>query len=273
MKQIDFLPAKYREQTVHRKANVWRVLVAILFVAVLACSACYQQVIRHKTALESGRIGTQYDQAQLLSAKLAALRQRLQDADAEAELLTYLRHPWPSTQVLAAALNPMPDCITLGEVRLFHEQPETSISTALAPPALKKSTDSEPATGARKPSAAARDLAALREEYDSRPMVLLLTGVTSNTAELQRYLVMLAEVPLFSKAELTSLESDGAEQPGVLHFTARLLMRPGYDQPAGPAIGNPEKFAIAPDGKSAQRAVPARNFDQGPAAKSVAANR
>ncbi len=271
MNQIDFLPAKYREQTVHRKANVWRVLVALLFVAVLACSACYQQVIRHKTALELGRIGTQYDQAQLLSTKLATLKQRLQDADAEAELLTYLRHPWPSTQVLAAALNPLPDCITLGEIRLSHEQPEKSSSTGVVPPAVKKSTDGEP-PAAKKPSAAAHDLASLREEHDSRPTVLLLSGVTSNTAELQRYLVMLADVHLFSKAELTSLESDGAERPGALHFTAHLVVRPGYNQPGGPAVGNPEKFAIAPSDAPEQLAVPTPTRDQHSTAKSVAAN-
>jgi hypothetical protein len=265
MKQIDFLPDSYRDQTVHRKANVWRVLVAALFAALLGGSACYQQLLRHNTARELGRIGSQYDQAQLLSAKLATLKQRLQDADAEADLLTYLRHPWPSTRVLAAALGPLPDCITLGEIRLTHEHPDNaSVQTVAASPALKKPTEADAAADAKRLSAAARDLALLREQHDNRPTVLLLAGVTTDTAGLQRYLVTLAEVQLFSKAELTSLEAEGAERPGALRFTARLLVRPGYCQPGGPTISREEKPAAGLAGEQIQTDAPAKTSPKNP---------
>ena len=82
---------------------------------------------------------------------------------------------------------------------------------------------------------------------------------------------MLADVHLFSKAELTSLESDGAERPGSA-FHPRLVVRPGYNQPGGPAVGNPEKFAIAPSDAPEQFAVPTPTRDQHSTAKSVAAN-
>ena len=46
MKDIDFLPAKYREATAHRKTQVWRVVVLIVFAGLLLAAAGGQYGLR-----------------------------------------------------------------------------------------------------------------------------------------------------------------------------------------------------------------------------------
>lgn len=237
MLQIDFLPSRFRQETVHRKANVWRILVAVVFAAALLASAVYQQLLRHGTERELARVGEVYEQANALASRLAGLQNRLRQADAEADLLTYLRHPWPTSQLLAAALAPLPDCLTLDEIHLTREQPASSGSSAplvLVPPHGATSGD-----GTEKKKAAPAQCAAalLRKEYDNRPVVLILSGLTSDTASLQHYLVTLGEVHLFSKVELTSLETSGGENAHKLRFAARLVVRSGVGQSTSPQDG------------------------------------
>ena len=243
MLKIDFLPSRFRQETVHRKANVWRILVAVLFAAVLLASAVYQQLLRRGTERDLARVGEAFEQANALASRLAALQGRLREADAEADLLTYLRHPWPASQLLAAALAPLPDCLTLDEIHLIRDQPSSSESGAtvvMVPPRAATSGDG---TEKKKGTPAQRAAAVLRKEYDCRPVVLIMSGLTSDTASLQRYLVTLGEVHLFSKVELTSLEAPGGENAHKLHFSARLVVRSGAGQPAGGTVPRDGKGA------------------------------
>jgi len=66
--------------------------------------------------------------------------------------------------------------------------------------------------------------------------VLMLSGVTTDSAALQQYLLVLGKSELFVKTELGSLEADPADRPGAMHFIARLVIRPGYGQPGGPTM-------------------------------------
>jgi len=228
MSDIDFLPSSYRQMTVHRKANVWRLLACGVFVAMIGFSGIYQHLLRREALADLARTGPLYDQAQALTQHQAELKRQLQLATTEAELFTYLRHPWPATQVLATALSPLPDCITLHQIRLFQDQAPLTAAAA-QPPAQTPKTPSEPEP------AALRDLRQLRQDNDSRPRVLILSGVTTDTAALQQYLLILGTSELFVKTELGSLETDTADHQGSMHFTARLVVRPGYGQPGGPA--------------------------------------
>jgi Tfp pilus assembly protein PilN len=79
-----------------------------------------------------------------------------------------------------------------------------------------------------------RDLLRLSEEERARPTTLALSGITTDTAALQRYLVALGKESLIIKAELTSLEANHNEQPGTWRFAARLEIRSGYGQAGGP---------------------------------------
>jgi hypothetical protein len=236
MSEIDFLPASYRQMTVHRKANVWRLLAGGVFVAMIGFSGVFQHLLRREALVDLARTGPQYDQAEALVQRQAELKRQLQLATTEAELYTYLRHPWPATQVLATALSPLPDCITLRRIRLFQDE-RPLIATAASPPSQKKPSDPEPA--------ATRDLRQLRQDNDSRPRVLILSGVTSDTAALQQYLLVLGASKLFVKTELRSLEADTTDRSGSMHFTARLVVRPGYGQPDGPAEQREVKHTVS----------------------------
>jgi hypothetical protein len=233
MPEIDFLPASYRQMTVHRKANVWRLLAGGIFVALIGFSAIYQHVLRREALAELAKTGPLYDQADALVQGHAELKRQLQFANDDAELYTYVRHPWPATQVLAAALAPLPDCITLSQIRLFKDQapPSPAAATRIAPP-QNKPAESEPA--------AKRELRQLRQDNDDRPRVLILSGITTDSAALQQYLLVLGKSELFVKTELGSLEADTADRVGAMHFIARLVIRPGYGQPGGPAMTNTE---------------------------------
>jgi hypothetical protein len=236
MSDIDFLPASYRQMTVHRKANVWRLLAGGIFVALIGFSGIYQHMLRRQAVAELARTGLQYDRAQALVARQAELKRQLQLAAHEADLLTYLRHPWPTTQVLAAALEPLPDCITLQEIRLFQGERPPAIAAA------KPQTDAEKKASESRP-AAQRDLETLRHDNEGRPRLLVLSGVTTNSAALQQYVLALGQSDLFLKTELSKLEADSADQTGSMHFTARLVVRPGYGEAGGPPIPRDAKSA------------------------------
>ncbi len=208
-------------------------LVGGLFVVLLGASGWFHHLLRRGAQDELARLQVPYEQAQALAARHAELQRRLGAAATEAELMTYLRHPWPSTQILSAALAPLPDCITLQQIRLFRVPPGPT--QGIVQPNQNKPDD----PGAPKLTPAEHDLLQLREECDHGPLVLMLTGLTSDTASLQRYLVILGDVKLFVKADLSSMEANSADRPGALRFTARLVVRPGYGQPDGPAPGGP----------------------------------
>jgi hypothetical protein len=236
MIDIDFLPASYREQTVHRQANVWRVLVGGVFAALIVCSFVFQQFLFRQAQWEFNDIQPQYEQTQALTRRLTEVQTTLKAANIEAELFTYLRHPWPRTRLLSTALAPLPDSVILRQVQIVREHSATP--EALGQRSfLKRPNDPD----APKLSPAQHDLNRLRDLSDPSPTVLILSGITTDTAALHHYLVTLGRATLFTKAELTSLQANHSERPGTWRFIARLAVRPGYGQPGGPAEPSGDK--------------------------------
>jgi hypothetical protein len=60
-----------------------------------------------------------------------------------------------------------------------------------------------------------------------------VTGTTTNTAALYRYLNVLGTRELFAKAEIRSIESLDVPGAATLRFQLVLAARPGYGQPGG----------------------------------------
>src|SRR5947209_3222723 len=89
MQDIDFLPAAYRQLTVHRRANVWRLLVGGGFGALLIVSFLYQQFLYGRTAHRLDELKPQYDQARALADRLAARQGELRAANQQADLYTF----------------------------------------------------------------------------------------------------------------------------------------------------------------------------------------
>jgi Tfp pilus assembly protein PilN len=112
---------------------------------------------------------------------------------------------------------------------------------------LRREEDAE----LKKLSPAQRDLLRLCEETAAREPALTISGITTDTAVLQHYLVLLGREKLFVKVELTSLEANHEERPGTWRFAARLEIRPGLGQPGGPEP--PVGQAFQPDGAASKR--------------------
>jgi Tfp pilus assembly protein PilN len=226
---INFLPASYRQQSVHRKANVWRLLIGGGFAAALLVRFVYQQLLYRNKARELADLQPAYFQAQALSQRLAAVQADLKKATNQADLFTYLRHPWPRTQLLGAALRQLPDCVTLTEIHIAHSQ-LAGTDAAISRLPNKAKDDAE----AKKLDPTQRDFRRLRDESATREATLVLSGITTDTAALERYLVALGEERLFIKVEMASLEANPEQRAGAWRFSARLGIRPGYGEPGGP---------------------------------------
>jgi Tfp pilus assembly protein PilN len=231
MQDIDFLPLEYRQQHARRRWQPWRVAVVAVFLALLVLAVLTQFRQRWKAEGDLAAILPLYDEAMRQKGRLAEIHSQLQAAKSQADLSTYLRHPWPRTQLLAAVLDPLPDAVVL---RQFHVAHETAIgqSAAAQRPGTDKKTDDEKAS---KLPAAQRDLKRLREELDTSKTLVRIAGTAKASDVLHRYLADLAKSDLFSKVELRSIERTEGNAATALRFQATLIVRPGYGQPGGPA--------------------------------------
>ena len=101
MKQIDFLPKYYHEQAAKRKTKVWRYAVVILFGSSVAMTAMVQYAWKLDTRRHSSQIDSMYAEAQTRRQESERLQVEYAEAQQDAELHTYLKSPWPRTQLLA----------------------------------------------------------------------------------------------------------------------------------------------------------------------------
>ncbi len=244
---IDFLPASYRDKKVKRQTNAWRGIVVTLVVGAIAAAGAAQLAFRCQAERELSELKERYIAAQAQTQKLAETQRRLKKADDNANLYAYLQHPWPKTQVLGAVVEKLPSGVTLRELRIVQEEPHVGNNHPASQNTLKaakKLTAAEEAAQLAGLSPAARDLRRLRETCDHRDTIVLLTGTADDAEAIQQYLQQLSHEQLFVKVEWGPIERDEnsandkdsveAKQSGS-KFTARLIVRPGYGQPGGPA--------------------------------------
>jgi Tfp pilus assembly protein PilN len=245
VRDIDFLPEGYRQKTVRRKDWLWRVLVVVAFVALVAAATWIQQV-RRRSAEARLALARQSEEAvnfQLqtlrgLQERLSALRQR-------AELIAYLHHPWPRTQILAEALLPLPDSVRLEELHV-RQRPADEPTGRRGQRYVPESLPSERDLDGLPPAVA--DLKRISREGESQPVTVLLIGTTTDAERLLAYVGQMKKVRLFSDAELLTIES--RPEPGrdaeSLQFRVRITVRPGIGQPGGPAESDAPDVAARP---------------------------
>jgi Tfp pilus assembly protein PilN len=225
---IDFLPASYREQTAKRRTHVWRGCVIMVFVVSLGTSGLVQyrmyQAARHDLeAVEPTLIAAQNG-----TRELSEIQSKLTAAQQQAKLLTYLRHPWRRSEILTALAESLPEALTLSTLLIDYE-------TDLAKAKQATPVASESLTTVDSSPPALQDLKRLRETIDAAELVVVITGVTRETAALHQYLAALAANPLFQTVELRSIEAAAGNESDVSQFAAKIVVRQGYGQPKGPA--------------------------------------
>lgn len=242
MHDLDFLPDQYRQRTASRQSQPWRVIVAGAFVLLLAVAVSTQHEHRQQAEEELASIQPQYDLAVNQTNQLTEVQTKLQTDRANAELYTYLRHPWARTQLLAAVLKPLPEGILFRQLEITSELPSGQASTQRRFRMAKKAEE-ETAEDANLPPAA-RDLKRLRKEVDKKQTVIKISGTAKQSPALHRYLGSLGNDGLFAKAELDSIENVEGSDAAELQFHATLVVRPGYGQPGGPT-GPRESQSVA----------------------------
>src|SRR3990167_8788255 len=126
MKNIDFLPERYRERDLKRRAAIWQYAILAAFGGVLLVATLGQLAMKrslHSSLRE--REGSR-SEAKLKRERIAILEKQLESNEEVAALYTYLRHPWPRTQLISRITEPLPECVVLEGVEILEEQPNGS---------------------------------------------------------------------------------------------------------------------------------------------------
>ncbi len=231
MHNVDFLPDAYRQKHARRRSQPWQAFVAFAIVALVIVATLAQQYRKHRIQNALADIGPVYEAAVVQQVQLAKTQLRLKEARAGAELYTYLRHPWPRTQLLSALVRPLPPAITLQQIQILREAPASTGTTEIRPGVDKKAEEDR----LKLLGPADRDLAKLRGQYDVLRTVVVLTGTATEIDALHPYIGALDALEIFDKADLDSFNSiDHSNSGDVLQFRAVLAVQPGYGQPGGP---------------------------------------
>ena len=234
---VDFLPASYCEHHQKRRLNLWQLPLAAGLAVFLGVANLHQLALQRRVDREVNALLPQYRATEEDKARLTANSLKLAQSEMTAELVTYLKHPWPRSQILSSLLSDLPDSVTLNSIQLYEAGPA---GQAVAPPSGQGLHAEGGAVDASKLSRAERDIKTLRERHDASQVLIMLGGRTVDPNQLHAYLGELSRRPLFVKAELVSLENGSAAEPRSAanakegRFRARIVVRQGYGQPKGP---------------------------------------
>lgn len=236
VRQIDFLPDKFRHAVRRRRASYWRVLVVFMFAGVFVAAACGLQAVRNDVRREYQQTVDRYTAAQAQETLLKNRELRLAELRAYADLVTFLRHPWPRSQVLDQLFAPLPATVIIDKLHLGNELRPVVAGEAAAPP-------SEAAGDPAAAKSPATDLAELRKLVEAGDVVIHLEGTTVDQPQLHAYLHHLKSGRLFLRAEVESIEAARTEgavpavgsTAGASRFMARIVVRRGWGLADGPS--------------------------------------
>jgi Tfp pilus assembly protein PilN len=240
MNSVDFLPNDYRRRAANRRSHVWLFIALIIYGGVVGVVATHQLLAQGAAKQQYDRVEVPFVQAQLANTRFAELKSQLAETNGQADLHTYLRHPWPRTRVLAALIEHLPPEVSLTEVTMRREEREHRENRAVPP---RSNIAKEDEDTSKKPDAR-QSLKRLREEIDATRTLICVRGVTSDNSALHRCIRALGESRLFAKADLESLDSmEDDTAPGTASFEMCVELAPGYGQTDGPAEGPSESIA------------------------------
>jgi Tfp pilus assembly protein PilN len=225
MQNIDFLPDRYREREQKRKAAIWQYGLFLMLGAMLLAASLGQFAIKRSLQTSLDDLSESRLTTQSKRERVTLLKRQLGSSEERAELYTYLRHPWPRTQLIGKITASLPENIVLESIEIIEEhRSQTPFSN---PETLDDTTKEAPA---------AADLAQLRNEHDSSQLIIRVRGSVDDTATLNTYVRQLGEVKLFRSVSLGSLQSQATTDNTILsEFEINVVVRPGHGQPNGPS--------------------------------------
>lgn len=228
IKPIDFLPDRYRQATKRRRTKYWRVVVVVLFLGVFAACAGGLAMVDREVREELKLVNVRHAASTAHDLALKQKEGRLGELREYADLLTFLRHPWPRSRIIDDLLRSIPASMTIDKLHLAYEARQAAASAA----ASAGATDATPVTA----KTAATDLAELRTAIEAQDFVVHLEGTTGDQPGLHAYLQSLVVGGLFTDAEVEQIEA--VRTPGVTgsKFTVRIVVRPGWGLSGGPKL-------------------------------------
>jgi len=226
MKEIDFLPAAYRERNAVHKARLCQLTMVLAFGGMILLAAGYQIVLYRTAKHDLALITVQHEDAIAKTTQLATLRLEVEKEREFAELYTYLKYPWPRTTLLAEIVRNLPAAVTLQELAIIEETSHQTVrsSGSGVSVAMKESTETP----------AKADLETLKQQRDGSRSRIQVSGTTTDAGALHLFVMALNGTPLFESAKLHSMEAVPGDDPPKSKFLIRLITRPGYGQPGGP---------------------------------------
>ena len=180
VQDVDFLPIEFRQQDARRQVQPWRIVVVVTFALMLTAAAFTQ--VRHRRYVEAelGAVQPYFEEAGRLKSRLTEFQAKLQTVESDAGLLTYLRCPWPRTQLLTVLLAPLPAEIGLYQIQVTTETPTEQPVAENRSQADRKADEEK----LRKAPPSCRDLKRLREEFDKAQTLVRIAGTTRDTGAL-----------------------------------------------------------------------------------------
>ncbi len=234
MKTIDFLPEHYRQRALLRRARAWWGICAAIFGAVIAVSSGSQAWLYRSMQVQLAEVEPECHAARELDARFAKLRQEVGQREETANLLAYLRHPWPRSQIIAALVSNIPASVELTGFEIQAE--ESSAETEGVAPRRRNAAKKDTAS-VTKLAPRVEDLAKLRASSDNVTTIVALRGATADDTQLHQYVQTLSEHPLFASAQLVSINAmETASKEHRSNFVVRVKVCPGFGQPGGPDI-------------------------------------
>lgn len=241
MQTIDFLPAHYRERRKQRRVRWWWALIVCMFGGVVVVTASLQWFNVQRIKKELQQLETQCAAFRQLDQQLLEIEDKVSALSHSANLYTFLKHPWPRTQILAAIAKPLPPELQLSNVRITD--------SLVAKPIKPASPESATAETAAPAHPAVADLRLLHDAQESQRLVVMVEGSAKEVEALHGYLEALARHPLIAEARLNSMETRKFETHSLVVFQLQLTITAGHglsDGPAGalsPAITPPAETA------------------------------
>ncbi|MCA9121093.1 MAG: hypothetical protein H6822_17625 [Planctomycetaceae bacterium] len=224
MNKINFLPERYHERDLKRKAAVWQYAILLGFGGLLLVATLGQFAMKKSLQVSMRDLQQDLIATKLKRERVQLLKQELGDKEQAAALYTYLRHPWPRTQLIANVTQGLPECISFEGLEILEQQP-----------IRRAASGHETRTDASSQPMAATDLETLRSSQDVARVIVRIRGVVSDTAALNEYVRRLSEVPLFHSVSLSSLQSQASQDDGACSaFELNVIVRPGHGQSGGP---------------------------------------
>ena len=223
VKIIDFLPEKYRQATKRRQTSYWRAVVVVLFGAVFAATAGGVFIVERKVQSEYVIVAAKHAAASEADLRLKQKEAKLAELQSYADLITFLRHPWPRSRIVHELLVVLPEGVTIEKLRILSEPKTVAVSEAPAE------------TGEAAAKNVGADLATLRDAAIAADLVVRLEGMTDDQPALHGYLQRLVGPGFFINAEVEQIESVRTGNVRMSKFTARVVVRPGWGMPGGPS--------------------------------------